>query len=74
MSTIGTRLRTARIKAGMTQQELAEATGVGRARICNLERDYGGERTTVRIDTLMKLCRALKVSPRRLLPDEKLAS
>lgn len=58
LPTISERLRWARRRAGMTQEQLADASGVSRDIIAKTER--GATRMTPRIDQLAK---ALDVSP-----------
>jgi transcriptional regulator with XRE-family HTH domain len=67
VATLGERLREARRGALLTQEELAEASGVGVATIIRIER--GQLRTEPHLSTLRKLARALDVEPRELHPD-----
>jgi transcriptional regulator with XRE-family HTH domain len=67
VATLGERLREARRRAMLTQEELAEASGVGVATIIRIERDQ--LRTEPHFSTLRKLARALDVEPRELHPD-----
>jgi transcriptional regulator with XRE-family HTH domain len=57
------RLRTARLAAGLLQEELAEKVGVSRTQIANLE----GDRTAPSVTTLIGICRACNVSADVLL-------
>lgn len=59
MSGIGDRVWEARLLAGMTQEELADAVGLGRTSITNIE--YG--RQTVSIAKAEMLAQALSVHP-----------
>lgn len=47
-------VKTARVRAGLTQEELARMSGVDQAMIARIERD----RAKPRIDTVMRLLRA----------------
>jgi transcriptional regulator with XRE-family HTH domain len=67
MATLGERLREARRRAMLTQEELAEASGVGVATIIRIERDK--VRTEPHFRTLRKLARALDIEPSELHPD-----
>ncbi|WP_305909597.1 helix-turn-helix transcriptional regulator [Methylomarinum sp. Ch1-1] len=59
-SDIGTRLKTRRKKLGMSQQELADRSGVGRSTIAKIEKGP----TTQPTETYLKLlAKALDVSP-----------
>lgn len=65
-SRFGGKVRAARDSANMTQEQLAEAVGVSRTAITNLE--SGKQGTT--IEMLFKLAVALKREPVSLLPKE----
>lgn len=56
--TIGSRLKTLRREQNLTQEELAEASGVSRDLIAKLEQ---GRRESARVTTLMKIANALDV-------------
>lgn len=58
MSTFGERLKLARADCGMTQQELAERSGVNRVTIANLER---GDVDSPRALTARRLAAALGI-------------
>lgn len=60
---IGLRLREIRDEQGMTQVELAVAMGIHQTSLSQMERGIRG----VGIRQLLKICRALRVSPDRLL-------
>lgn len=62
---LGKRIRQQRILAQMTQEKLAEKAGISLSFLGHIER---GTRKAS-LDTLVKLCNALKVSPRVLLQD-----
>ena len=55
-TTIGDRLRRARREQGMTQEELAERSGLSRELIAKIEQ---GRRQSVRLTTLTRLAQAL---------------
>ena len=58
-ATIGAWLRAERLKAGMSQRELARAAGLSAAAISMLERGLRGQETN--IATVRRICRALDV-------------
>lgn len=58
-------LRRQRLRAALTQQQLAERAGVLRATIARLE--HGGD---TRLTTVRKLADALKCEPHELLGDD----
>ena len=62
---IGNRLLTFRKRAGLTQQELAEAATLSDRTYADIER---GE-TNMRVGTLLKLCQTLHVTPDEILID-----
>ena len=62
---LGRRIKQQRILAQMTQEKLAEKAGISLSFLGHIER---GTRKAS-LDTLVKLCNALKVSPRVLLQD-----
>lgn len=64
MITPGQRVRLSRRDLGMTQQELADKSGVSRSYIGNLERD---STTNVGRDVVIKLANGLGVAPDYLL-------
>lgn len=55
------RLRRLREERALTQEQLAELADVDRATVSRAERNLG-----IRLSSLSKLARALRVSPRRL--------
>lgn len=57
-------LKNCRIKAGLSQEQLAEKSGVSRITIANIER---GTQTVLKSSTIIKLADALKVDPQVLL-------
>ena len=62
---LGKRIRQQRILAQMTQEKLAEKAGISLSFLGHIER---GTRKAS-LDTLVRLCNALQVSPRVLLQD-----
>jgi transcriptional regulator with XRE-family HTH domain len=60
---LGKELRTARLAAGLTQEQLAYRAGVDRSYISQLER--GLKSPTV--DMLLRLCKALGASASRII-------
>ena len=62
---LGNRVRTVRRQQSLTQEQLAEKVGISASFLGHIER---GTRKAS-LDTLVKLCNALKVSPRVLLQD-----
>ncbi|MEK2475276.1 helix-turn-helix transcriptional regulator [Streptomyces noursei] len=63
MTTAGQRVKEVRKRRGLTQTELAKASGVSISTIRKLEQ---GERETARLETLRKLAQALRVPTMRL--------
>lgn len=57
-------LKKYRIAAGLTQEQLAERSGISRITIANIER---GSQSFVKSSTIIKLADALKVDPQVLL-------
>ena len=64
---IGERLRDARVRRALTQQELADKAGVGANTVARLERNE----TEPHMSTLRKLAHALGVDPSTLIPDKE---
>lgn len=62
---LGKRIRQQRNLAQMTQEKLAEAAGISLSFLGHIER--GSRKAS--LDTLVKLCNALQVSPQLLLQD-----
>ncbi|MEX0973253.1 MAG: helix-turn-helix transcriptional regulator [Solirubrobacterales bacterium] len=63
MSALGTNLRQARERLGLTQEQVAERSGVHSTEVSRIE---GGKRDP-KISTLERLARAVEVEPGRLL-------
>ena len=59
----GANVRAARLKRGLTQEELAERSGLAPVQVSRIER---GKRE-VRLTTIIRLVRALDVTPAELL-------
>jgi transcriptional regulator with XRE-family HTH domain len=60
---VGDRLKELRIRRAMTQNELAEAAGIGKNTVNRIERNH----TEPRPPTLRKLADALRVDPAELI-------
>lgn len=65
----GQQLRERRTDAGMTQQELADALGVSRPSVSNIE----AGRQHIQLDVLYRLAAVLDLEVHRLLPDIQVA-
>ena len=65
--TFGKRLRETRIKAGLSQSDLEEISGIPKARLSRYENGH----VAPSIQTLERLARALKVSEASLLGDQR---
>jgi transcriptional regulator with XRE-family HTH domain len=65
--TFGQRLRQTRIKAGLSQSDLEEISGIPKARLSRYENGH----VAPSIQTLERLARALNVSEASLLGDER---
>jgi transcriptional regulator with XRE-family HTH domain len=66
VATLGEKLKDARRRAVLTQEQLAEKSGVGVATIIRLER---GQVEEPRVSTLRKLAGPLEVDARELIGD-----
>lgn len=62
---MGERIKLARKRQGLTQQELGELVGLNEKTISLIENDNA----LTRLDTLIKICDILEVSPNYLLLD-----
>ena len=60
---VGNRLLAVRKKAGLTQSEAAELAGLSDRAYADIERGS----TNMRMETLLKICRALNITPNDLL-------
>jgi len=65
--TFGQRLRAARVRAGMSQSDLEEISGIPKARLSRYENGH----VAPSIQTLARLARALGVSEASLLGDDR---
>ena len=65
--TFGQRLRQTRMRAGMSQSDLEEISGIPKARLSRYENGH----VAPSIQTLERLARALKVSEASLLGDQR---
>ena len=63
MSALGTNLRKARERLGLTQEQVAQRSGVHSTEVSRIE---GGKRDP-KVSTLERLARAVEVKPGRLL-------
>ena len=61
--TIGSNIRALRLKADLTQTELASKIDVTRDAIAKIE----GDVNTLSVDTLIKICQVLKTTPNSIL-------
>ena len=66
MRTIGNKLLAIRKKVGLTQAEVAEAAGLSDRTFADIERGCAN----MRIDTLLKICNALHITPDEILTEE----
>jgi transcriptional regulator with XRE-family HTH domain len=64
---IGKRLKNRRLRAGLTQQELADLAGTTQTTVARIERDAVEPEVT----TIRKLARALGTTPADLIPEEE---
>jgi transcriptional regulator with XRE-family HTH domain len=65
LKTLGRRIATLRREKGLTQEALAEAMGVSRNHVADIE--LGARNTGVW--SLLLICRALKMSPSQMFAD-----
>ena len=63
---IGNKLYSYRKKSGMTQCEVAEAAGISDRTYADIERGS----VNMRVDTLLKICKVLKITPNDILETE----
>ena len=66
LRTVGNRLLAIRKRRGLTQAEAAEAAGLSDRNYADIERGT----VNMRIETLVRICRALDITPDELLTDE----
>lgn len=70
MNTTGNRIRAARLAARLSQAELAAEIGLDQS---NLSRIENGDRS-IRVEDLLRIAKALRVSAASLLGDEATAA
>ena len=66
LGTVGNKLLSIRKRMGMTQAEVAEAAGLSDRTYADIERGT----VNMRLDTLLRICRALQITPDEILTDE----
>ncbi|WP_049962918.1 helix-turn-helix transcriptional regulator [Ruminococcus sp. HUN007] len=64
--TIGCKLYNIRKKAGLTQSEVAEAANLSDRTYADIERGT----VNMRIETILKICSALKITPDAVLTED----
>ena len=67
--TIGNKLLLIRKSKGMTQSEVAEASGLSDRTYADIERGV----VNMRIETILKICKALNITPDEILTEEDLS-
>ena len=67
--TIGNKLLTIRKKAGLTQNEVAERSGLSDRTYADIERGT----VNMRIETVLRICKALQITPDDILIEENTA-
>lgn len=65
-TTIGNKLLSIRKRMGMTQAEVAEGAGLSDRTYADIERGT----VNMRIDTVLRICRALHITPDNILTEE----
>ena len=63
---IGNKLLQFRKKSGLTQAEVAEAAGLSDRTYADIERGT----VNMKIETVLRICNALKITPNEILTDE----
>ena len=66
---VGNNLLIFRKKAGLTQAEVAELAGLSDRTYADIERGI----TNMRVDTLLRICRVLKITPDSVLTEDELS-
>ena len=66
---IGNKLLIIRKKAGMTQSEVAEIAGLSDRTYADIERGS----VNMRIETILRICKALNITPDEILTEENLS-
>lgn len=64
--TVGNKLLAVRKKKGLTQAEVAEAAGLSDRTYADIERGT----VNMRVETMLKICSALRITPDDILTDE----
>ena len=64
---IGNKLLAIRKRTGMTQAEVAEAAGLSDRTYADIERGS----VNMRIETILRICRVLHITPDEILTDER---
>ena len=67
--TIGNKLLVYRKKAGMTQNEVADAAGLSDRTYADIERGT----VNMRVETLLRICKVLRITPDDVLTDENVS-
>lgn len=67
--TIGNKLLAVRKKAGLTQMEVAEAAGLSDRTYADIERGS----VNMRIETILRICSALHITPDEILTEDNSA-
>lgn len=67
MRTIGNKLLAVRKSMGLTQAEVAELSGVADRTYADIERGS----VNMRIETVIRICNALHITPDRILTEDK---
>ncbi|MEE1314566.1 MAG: helix-turn-helix transcriptional regulator [Faecalimonas sp.] len=68
-NTIGNKLFNIRKKAGLTQNEVAEAAGLSDRTYADIERGT----VNMRIETILRICKALRITPDDILTEEHIS-
>lgn len=66
---IGNKLLSIRKKAGLTQNEVAEAAGLSDRTYADIERGS----VNMRIETILRICKALHITPDDVLTEENIS-
>lgn len=67
MRKIGNKLLAIRKKAGLTQVEVAEASGLSNRTYADIERGT----VNMRVETILRICDALRITPDEVLTESK---
>ena len=68
MRKIGNKLLTVRKKAGLTQVEVAEASGISSRTYADIERGS----VNMRVETILRICEALHITPDEILTESNI--